>query len=169
MPALCTQAEIERVLSVNGVLDFADHDADGVQDDQVVEDAIQRASDELHLYLHDRYLPADLADCKLIKRWAAVGAAVYLCQTRNNPPPEALEGLWEKIIAPEVGLAAVIGAGKHALPGVPLRYDSRPSWSNLQIDRRYPTSKTRVKEVNSSDAPTTLTQDSSPDLGEFPV
>jgi phage gp36-like protein len=158
MPALCTQAAVEQCLSVNGVVAFSDHDADGLQDEGVVEDAIQRASDEIHLYLHDRYNPADLAACALVNRWAVVGAAVYLCQTRNNPPPESLRDMWDKLMAPD-GLIQQIGAGIHGLPGVQLRYDSRPSFSNLRIDRRWPTSKTRVTTVNSSDSPTVLTQD----------
>jgi len=159
LPALCTQAEVERVLSTYGVLAFADHDGDGSEDDNVVEDCIQRASDEIHLYLHDRYDSAVLATVNLVRRWAAVGAACYLCQTRNNPPPESLDLQWQKLINNEEGLIPKIGKGLQALPGVQLRYDSRPSFSNLRIDRRWPTSKTRVAVANSSDAPTSLNQD----------
>lgn len=166
LPTLCTQAQVERVLSTYGVVAFADHDGDGLQDDAVVEDAIQQASDEILMHLHDRYEPAVLAAVNLVNRWAAIGAACYLCETRGNPVPESLQLKWDKLVG-ENGILPKIGAGMMALPGVMLRYDSRPSWSNLQIDRRYPTSKTRVTTVNSSDAPTTLTQDTRQEWGGF--
>jgi hypothetical protein len=141
------------------VVAFADHDGDGIEDSGVVDDCIQRASDEILLYLHDRYENAVLATVNLVRRWAAVGAACYLCETRNNPPPESLRAQWDRLIQEPDGLIVRIGAGHQNLPGVELRYDSRPSFSNLRVDRRWPTSKTRVTRVNSSDAPTTLTQD----------
>lgn len=167
LPVLCTQAEIERVLSANGVLAFSDHGDDGRLDDLVIDDCIQRASDEIHMYLHDRYDSAVLAQVNLVRRWAAVGSACYLCETRNNPPPESLRDQWDRLTAPPDGLLLKIGAGNQGLPGVPLRYDSRPSYSNLRIDRRYPTSKTRVTVANSSDSPTTLTQDDALEWGGY--
>lgn len=158
LPLLCSSDEVERLISSYGMLAFSDHDEDGEQDEGVVEDCIRRASDEIHMHLHNRYDPAVLAEVSLVRRWATIGAACYLCQTRNNPPPESLGAQWEGLITDPDGTIPKIGRGVVRLPGVEQRYDSRPSFSNLQVDRRYPTAKTRVTLVNSSDAPTELSQ-----------
>lgn len=161
LPNLCTQTEVERLLSVAGVVAFSDHEDEATGNSDVVDDAIDRASGEILLFLANRYDPDVLAESSLVRRWATVGAACYLCQTRNNPPPESLVGQWEQLIADPDGIIPKIGLGKLRLAGVQMRYDSRPAFSNLRVDRRWPTSKVRVTKVNSSDAPTTLTQDAS--------
>lgn len=158
LPKLCSQADVERLLSVAGVIAFSDHEGQLVEDPDVLDDSIEQASGEILLYLANRYDPDALTESILVRRWATVGAAFYLCQTRNNPPPESLAGQWERLIADPDGIIPKIGRGALRLAGVEMRYDSRPAFSNLRVDRRWPTSKVRVTRVNSSDAPTELTQ-----------
>jgi phage gp36-like protein len=156
---LCTQADMERLLSVYGVQAFSDHEQTGVADVDVVVDCIDQASEEILMYLHERYLEADLQTSPLVNRWATVVAATFLCQRRGNPVPDSLQSEWVRIMDPVAGLCHQISNGTRALPGIPLRCDMRPSFSNLRVDRRFLNNKTRVTKSNSSDSPTTLRQD----------
>ena len=149
---------MERLFSAYGVTAFSDHDEDGLADDLVVSESIAAASAEILIHLNNRYLQADLVQSPLVRRWATVGALWFLCQNRGNPVPESLSLAWERLIDDQNGTIPKIGRGLNQLPGLQLRYDSRPSFSNLRIDRRWPNSKTRVTPTNSSDAPTTLSQ-----------
>jgi phage gp36-like protein len=156
---LCEEADLERLLSPYGVEAFSDHDQTGAPDTGVVDDCIDQASEELIMYLHERYEESVLATSPLVKRWATTVAAYFLCQRRGNPVPDILATEFQRIMDPETGLAFQVAEGKRQIPGLPSRCDMRPTFSNLKVDRRYPTSKTRVTRVNSSDAPTKLTQD----------
>lgn len=155
----CTEAQIQLYLSSNAVTDFADHDYDGTADTGVVDDCINQATEEIDLYLRQRYTQAVLATSTLVERWAVVMASVYLCQRRGNVVPDSLHREYERIADTSEGLLVQIAQGKRQLPGKALRADLRPSWSNLTVDRRYRRSTVRVTRTNSTDAPTELTQD----------
>ena len=156
---ICTQADVERLLSPYGVEAFSDHSQIGQADAAVVADCCDQASEEIITYLHERYLEADIVTSTLVNRWATVVAAVFLCQRRGNPVPESLLAEWQRILDPVSGLCVQIADGQRQLPGIPSRCDMRPTWSNLQVDRRFIRNKTRVTKSNSSEAPTTLSQD----------
>lgn len=162
-PAYCSESQVERYLSSQGVIDFADHDEDGTANVEVVNDCINQATEEMDLYLRQRYTQDILGTSKLVERWATVLAARFLCQRRGNPVPASLEGEYERIANPDGGLLARIADGSRQLPGLALREDLRPTMSNVDIDRRYQRSTVRVSRQNSSDAPTKLTQDQSID------
>lgn len=162
-----TQADIERFLSTTGVADFSDNDQDGAVNTDVVEDCINQATEEIDLYLRERYTQADLSSSELVTRWCTVMAARFLCHRRGNVVPDTLEREWERIADPAVGLMAMIADSKRDLPGIELRADLRPTWSNLKVDRRWRRSTIRVTKQNSSDAPTQLTQDTVSDLPEI--
>jgi phage gp36-like protein len=159
----CTEAQIQRFLSTNAVIDFADHDEDGSADTDVVNDCINQATEEIDLYLRQRYTQAVLATSTLVERWAVVMAARFLCQRRGNVVPDSIEQEWNRIADPDGGLLSQISRARRQLPGMPLREDLRPTWSNLHVDRRYQRSTIRVTKQNSSDPPTKLTQDGSID------
>lgn len=152
----CAAEDVERLFSTAGVLAFSDPDQDGTEDTGVLDDCIEQASDEITLLIHDRYEESALAANRMVTRWATTLATYFLCQRRGNPVPETLQTEFTRIIK----LLTQIGQGLQNIPGVPLRCDLRPTWSNLTADRRYRRSKTRVTRTNSSDPPTRLTQDS---------
>lgn len=155
----CTQAELERLLSANGVLDYADHDDDGSAEAGVVDDTINQATVEIDLYAGQRYSAAALAGSTLVSRWCTIMAAYFLSYRRGNPPPDSIADEFERIANPETGLLAKVAAGKLQLSGVPLRADLRPTMSNVTVDRRHLRSTIRVTAQNSSDADTAKTQD----------
>jgi phage gp36-like protein len=155
MTLYSTQTEIERLLSSYGVLAFSDHDESGTADVDVIADCIDQASDEMVMLLRDRYDEPALSACNLVRRWTTLLAAYFLCMRRGNPVPESIQKEYERVSE----LMKQVSFGHLNLPDVPQRFDLRPTWSNLRVDRRWPRSKTRVKRVNSSDAPTFLTQD----------
>jgi hypothetical protein len=126
----------------------------------VVDDCINQATEEIDLYARQRYDQAQLATSTLINRWSVVIAARFLCQRRGNPVPDSIESEWLRIADPTDGLLLLISKGKRQLPGIPLRADLRPTWSNLAVDRRYQRSTIRVTETNSSDAATDQSRDS---------
>ena len=57
----CSIAQLDRFMSSNATTDFADHDADGTADTDVIEDCINQATDETDLYARQQYTPAVLA------------------------------------------------------------------------------------------------------------
>lgn len=153
-PAYCTLADMERKFSEPGVTAFADHDESGTADTGVVDDSINQATDEINLYCQGWYTPARLATSPLINRWATLFACIFNCENRGNPVPDSFLLERERIMA----LLERILSGTMQLPGIPLRADMGPSFSNLGIDRRYAYRKVRVKP-NSNQAPTMLRQD----------
>lgn len=150
----CTAAEIERRHGTESVLAWSDHDGDGLADSEVLDDAINQATQEIDLYARQRYAPEGLADSPLVNRWAVIIAAYMMSITRSNPPPDSLAIEFERVMA----RLAEVKEGSLALPGVPMRSDMRPSMSNLRIDRRYPKAKIRVQKEISTDQVTTLPQ-----------
>lgn len=158
-PVYCTEAELNRFLSANGVIDFADHDDDNVADVGVVDDSINQATEEIDVWARQRHTQAQLQTSTLINRWCVVIAARFLCHRRGNVVPDTIEREWERLADPETGLLVKLSQGRVQLPGIALRDDLRPTWSNLKVDRRFRHSKIRVTSSNSSDAPTALTQD----------
>lgn len=155
----CSESEVQRFLSSGAVTDFADHDADGTADEHVVDDCINQATEEIDLFARQRYTQTILKTSTLVNRWCVVMASRFLCQRRGNIVPETIEREWERIADPVTGHLAAIAAGRRQLPGMALREDLRPTMSNLTVDRRRQRSTIRVTNVNSSDPPTKLTQD----------
>lgn len=154
-PAYCTEADAQRLFSAAGVTSFADHDANGTSDSGVVDDCINQATEEISYYCQ-RYTPASLATSTLINRWATVLTVYFLCQRRGNDVPTSIVSEVERIMT----RLEAIDAG-HQIPGLALRADLSPGFSNLRIDRRYPFRKQRV-EPNSSEAASELRQDKVP-------
>ena len=152
----CSVAELQRFLSTNAVTDFADHDADGSADTDVVEDCINQATDEIDMYARQQYTPAVLATSTLITRWCVVMSARFLQERRGNTVSGSIEVQWDRIMEN----LEKVSKSRLQLPGLAKRADLRSTWSNLDIDRRYHSRKIRVDKRSSSTAPTVLTQHS---------
>jgi phage gp36-like protein len=145
--AYCNQADIERKLSVSGVVAFGDDDEDGVIETGVVDDCIEQADGEIDLYARGRYSEAGLASSDLVNRWSTILATCYLCERRGNPVPDSLAKEATRILET---LLPKVQDGTLTLPGVAFGNDNRPSFSNLTIDRRYVRGKQRVIQTTSS-------------------
>lgn len=155
----CTKAEVERFFSPQGVEAFADHDEDGddAEDDLVVDDAILRATTEITDFAQTWYDQAGLLQSPTVKRWCVVMATYYLCEVRGNDPPASITRDYERIMGAG-GFLERLQAGNYKLAGIPMRASLLPTFSNLQIDRRFRDRTARVTE-NSSPEPTTRQQD----------
>ena len=160
----CTVAELERFISSDAANDWGDHDNDGTADTDVVEDAINQATEEIDFFLRGQHAQSDLASSTLITRWCCVMAAKFLAERRGNPPPESIQLEFDRIADPISGLLAQVADRKRSLPGVNRRVDA-PGWSNLRIDRRRRVSTVRVTHANSNDQSTTRSQDLDDDIG----
>ena len=147
MTTYCTKAEIERFLSVQGVVNMADHDEDGIVEAGVIDDAIAEAKGEIDLFCRGRYSEAGLASSTLVNNWAVTIAASALCELRGNTVPDSLNRRVTRIIET---LLPKIQTGELNLPGLAFANDSRPAMSNLTVDRRYARSKVRVTQINST-------------------
>lgn len=142
----CTESDIERLFSLDGITSFADHDQDGDSDAGVVDDCINEAAQEIELYCRQRYTQASLQASTLINRWATALATLFLCERRGNPPPESLHAKVTRIYE---RLQAIL-EGTMSLPGLALNGGQRPAFSNLTIDRRHTRNKVRRTASNSS-------------------
>lgn len=153
----CTAADLERYFSKVGVDHFADHDDDGIQEPGVVADAIERATDEINLYVltHGRYAIADLVGNRLLNSWCVVLATCDLCQTRGNGVPESVAMECQRIFE----LLEKVMDGKLNLPEVARQGQGVPTFSNLRLDRRYRDEKVRVIRSTSSKRSSTLERD----------
>jgi hypothetical protein len=108
--------------------------------------------------LAQRYAYEDLRHSQIMPEVAAVVTLRELCLRRGSAPPASLEGRFQEIVA-ERGLLDRIVSGKMPLVDsngerIPQRSGYAPTHANLQIDRRYSETKTRVT-TGSSNMPVT--------------
>ena len=73
--------DMVRYMSLAGVIAFSDHEQTGEENDDVIDDCREQATDELIGQLLKLYEPAELAKSRLVTRWATVLACYYLCRT----------------------------------------------------------------------------------------
>lgn len=167
--AYSTEAEIQRFFSQQGVDSFADHDQDGIRDDNVVTDCIDEGDELIKAGLQWYYDPdgAGVVASKMVNRWSMITATCLLCMRRGNNPPESLAWQYDQIHNPETGYLARIRKGTYLLPGVSRKAGSAPSWSNLTVDRRYRREQIRVQKSISSHNPTVIEQDTETFRGGF--
>lgn len=147
---LTDSAAMQRLFSAAGVEAFSDHESTGEIDDEVVQDAIWDASEEILGAVFNRYDPEQVQRSRQVRTWANFLACYYLCLRRGNDYPASWTPEIERIRT-ELEL---IRHGK-GLRGIPLRADLRPTWSNLQVDRRWPRSKVRVVRQTGPNVPST--------------
>lgn len=165
MAPLCAKSDLIRYLSRQGVVSHSDHDDSGIEDDEVIDDAIDRASAEITGNLYPLYADDDLDDSSLVKHWCVIAASYYLCVTRGNPVPDSVAHEYEQLTALPDGLLERTRRGKFVIPGLRRRSLNVPAFSNLTIDRRYRREKIRVIRANSSTlAASAIEQDIAPEL-----
>lgn len=149
--SLCTFDELVRKFGGDALVNWADHDADGIPEAGVIDDGINQATEEIRLYAGRRYSDSGLATSTLIERWCVSLAGYFISQSRANAAPAGLKADFERIMAHLVAIAK----GLEQIPGIALRADMRPTMSNLQVDRAYRYSKIRKSVQNSSGSNTT--------------
>lgn len=154
--AFTTVALLERFMSVRGADQFAAHTDGAEAEEEVKEDAINSATEEMAMYLTQRYNKEDLADHTGVQRWATSIAAYFLTIVRGLEPPESWAAEFKRLMDPEKGIMARIAAGELKIDGLSLRSDMRPTMSNLRVVRRFNHSKIRVTRPNSTDQPSVL-------------
>jgi len=150
----CTLADMQRLFSTQGVTAFSDHDGDGNDDADVTADCIDQATEEINLCAMQFYSAAALATSTLVNRWCTLLAVYFLCQRRGNPEPSIFQSEFDRIMLRLDG----VRTGVLQIPGLARKANLRPSFSNLQVDRRYTNNRVRVTTTNSDNIPTTLTQ-----------
>lgn len=155
----CTETQLNEFFSAQGITDYADHDDDNVADTNVVNNAIDEASEHINLYARERYAVADLQSSTMVTRWCVKLACYFLCMHRGNPPPDILAVEFERITT----VLDQVRMSKMEIPGVQLKDSLVPTFSNLTVDRRYRRSTVRVTRQNSSKESSKRTQDSSGD------
>ena len=163
---LCSRSDMVRLFSQHGIVNFADHNCDGQEDAGVVDDCIERASEELLGFLSPFYDIEGEAfqSSNLIRHWTAVMATVYLTERRGNSVPESLYADYNRVVD-EGGWFDRIRRKTFHLPCVPRRNTSVPIFSNMTVDRRYFREKVRTTRRNSSPIRSKLEQDGAPDFG----
>ncbi len=157
----CTKDDLIRFLSLEGVQAFSDVDGDGLEDDDVIQECIERASDEISGVIYPLYDLAKAATSRLVKHWCVVMATAYLCERRGNSVPASIGVEYDRICDQTSGLLARVASKKFVLPEIPQRTVNVPAFSNLIVDRRHRRDKVRVIPVISSQlAPTKIKQSS---------
>lgn len=133
----CTEADVTRMLSVEGVVAFSDNDNNGIKDADVIEDCIAQAAAEIDFELHERYSSEQLQTSSIVNRWATELACYFLCIRRGNPVPESIQRESERILFADDSLLGEIRRGNRWLPGLEPNRGQAPSFANVTIDRRF--------------------------------
>ena len=161
---LCDREDMIRHFSYRGIVSFSDHDQCGEEDVEVLDDCIERASDELEGYLYPLYRSESLPLSRTVRHWATVVACFFLCEKRGNPVPDSLYDEYMRIMQIPGGLVDRTRRGIFVLPCIPRTNVNVPSFSNLTVDRRYRREKIRVIEANSSPIKSKIEQDTAPEF-----
>lgn len=142
----CTEAQMNRRFSASGVNQYSDHNYDGNNDTDVVNDAIDAATEEINMYCLPRtYTAALLATSAMIERWCVDLAVCYLCENRGNPPPDSIMASCERI---REKLEKVL-RGQLDIPGLAFSKPIHLNMYNLEVDRRYRNASIRTEQETS--------------------
>ncbi len=145
-----TETDLQEYLSSAGVIAFADHDASGTSDTDVVNNCINRAVSRVLDYAGQQYeVNADFIAHQTIIDWEIVGASYFLTGLRGSQRPESIAEDYQEIFG-KGGLLEQVLRGSYQLYGLAKRGGKAPSFSNVTIDRRHPYRKIRVKPNSSN-------------------
>ena len=147
----CTVADIEDILSTDAVelrIDDLPPTVYGA--------AIAKAGNQIDKYCYARYSPDGLATSDLVKDWAAIIAAFYLCIRRGNPPLPGIAILYDGAIAD----LKDIQKGITTIPGVSSRKGYAPVMSRMRSTLRpHPRAVVETSQgASTAGAPTGYTQ-----------
>jgi hypothetical protein len=125
----CAIEDVEDVLSVSGVSLRSD---DLPESPTAYGDVIARAGNRMNMFLFKRYDPNSLATSDLVKDWASIIAAYYLCVRRGNPPPTGIAILYEGVMTD----LQDIRSGLAEIPGIAARKSYAPVMSIMRATQR---------------------------------
>ena len=150
----CAISDVQDFLSLRGMIAGSDHESTGIENEDLINKMIQRASMELAGVLFPRYTLTELAKSSLVRDWTAVVASYHLMTTGGNPPPAAICSEFMRIMGIEGdgsgGLVKRVQDGKFTIPNINPAATSIPVWSNLEVDRRFKHETIRVVSASSS-------------------
>lgn len=135
----CSIDDVKAFMSEQGVFSRVDDDEDGIIDseeqyeDAAITNAVNIGTEEVNKYIERRYLPAKLANSELVKYFATMFAAAYLCRRRGNGVPESMAEELDLIISQ----LEDIRDGRLDVPGVPERASRGPHIVNVGVDPRF--------------------------------
>ncbi len=128
-----TAGEMQDEVGQDAILAWSDHDNVGQRKDSVVNQVIDRATQEILRAAGQRYSASGLSTDVEMRAWATTLACYYLSKKRGMQPPDSLA---EEVEWIRDGLAR-LADGRDQLSGVSLKADLRPSVTNRTVDRRY--------------------------------
>lgn len=139
--ALCELGNIESVLSAEGVMlrtdDVFPYDTTTIA---FVNDCIEEATNDIHMYVWERYATADLEGTVWGKWKCAVISACLLCARRGNSPPKALQARCDRIYEE----LEAIRDGHLSIPNLAESKRQIPSMSNVMVSNLYRVGRVRV-------------------------
>lgn len=141
---LTTQAKMEGLFSSIGIELRGDDDGDRIIESDVIQDAIDYASDTVFMYTLDWYADTSLATSTWVQRRATIIACWYFSQRRGNPAN--FQSLYDITIQE----LEKVQTGKLRIPRLPWRSDLSGGVSNFRVDDRYVVRKTRLERLIST-------------------
>ena len=113
------------------------------------------ATQEVDMYLANKYLRVDLQNSYLIYYWASIIAAYRLTQRRCGNVPQSLQSEYEGVME----LLLKIQRGELPIAGMPGKNGVGISLSNVRMDPFFRTKGQRVETQISDSTPTAFRQD----------
>lgn len=148
----CTSAEVEALLSSDGLTGRVDDDASGTRsatESGYISSAISWATSRVNFYCLQQYAAIDLSDSWLVNNWCVICAAYWLSCRRGNPSPGSFDQLYKEAIED----LKLVKSGTYQIPDVALRSAAWPAWSNVRVDALYSLRKIRVERPISDKSP----------------
>jgi hypothetical protein len=143
IPYLYTsREEVESIFGQTAVsLRLDDDETGGVSEveDDLFDDVIDEATDEINIYCHRYYAADQLYQSAWVRRRCSWIAAALLSERRGNP------GQFASRIATIYAMLERIRNGTYYIPRLPYSADLSPGMINTVIDDRFPRSKNRVQ------------------------
>lgn len=135
---LCTQGDIEYVLSVIGLQLGLDDDRSGTisspPESTYLSQCIEFATAECNSYLFRRYDPNYMANSSAVREAVAVRAALRARRHRTDPVSESLQVWADEVLE----WYEKVRDAKADIAGTPERSPARPGVINQRHDIRYP-------------------------------
>jgi phage gp36-like protein len=157
-PVYTTQDKIARRISQLGVDLLVDDDIDSVNG------AIEDATTEVNGYLELLYSTDQLAGSNWVQMRCTDIAVLFLCERRNNPPPEAAVSRYERAIEQ----LEEYGTGARPLPDAAMLKSSAPVLSNQRV-RLWPFPHVVTEPSQSTGTPAGYAQNTDPaDIDPIP-
>lgn len=125
----CTQADVESLLSADGLTGRLDDDESGTASAgelAYLTQAIRWSTVRVQMYCN-AYPAEDLVNSWLVNWWASIIAAFMVSVRRGNPSASSLSDLHDAAMED----LKLVRSGEYTLPDVALRDSAFPAWSNM--------------------------------------